>query len=233
MSDELDSIIARVQKLRALADPTKNDNINEVKAAASLYEKLVNQYRLTAAQLESEGHGAKQSFKDAEVVITGRRMRYYEEMLNHLCKHFNGAWFYQSGRNRDNKGECLYFLSATESDHAIICYFFNYLIWEVDRLTKKNCKGTGIQESNSYRAGVVAGIGSLFADLQEKTRQDANNCTAMVVLDNRAKEVKQWMYTEHHLKAGNAISGSRGSSDARNAGYSAGRGVSINKGLNG
>lgn len=228
---ELDGIIARVQKLRALADPTKNDNINEVKAAAALYEKLVQQYRLTEAQLESEGHRAKEAFTDDTVLVLGRRLLYVEHLLRHLCAHFGGAFFVQSGRNRDNKGECLYFLTARASDWKIISYFLNYLIFEIDRVSRKACKGLGIRESNSFRCGMAEGIGSLFAEQRKKAKEDINNCTAMVILDKREGEAKTAMYAKHNLRKGAGITGGT-SRDAHDRGFSAGRNVSINKGLN-
>ena len=227
----IDNIIARVKKLQALGDASKNHNLNEVKAATKIAEQLISQYRLSAAQLESEGHASSEPFKDEACMIIGRRLAYIESLLTGLCKHFSGSYFVQSGRNSDNKGECLYFLTAKESDWTVIHYFINYLFSEIDRISRAECKGMGLSESNSFRMGMANGICSLFAELRETTKSDVNNCTALVFLDKRGEEAKREMYKKHDLKKASGISGGT-NYDARSRGYERGRQVSINSALN-
>lgn len=229
MPTDLDNIIAKVKKLQSLAK--NNSNQNEMLAATKVAEQLISIHRLTTAQLESEGVVGTEEFKDEIIIVLGRRIKYCEVLLDGLCKHWGGAWFVCSRRNENNKGECTYHLTSKKSDWQIIHYFLSYLMFEIDRIAKTHCSGLGLSESNSFRVGAALGINSLFDDQKAKMRADANNCTALIVLDKRAVEANKEMYARNELGKAKHITGGT-NQDARSRGYSAGRQVSINSALN-
>jgi hypothetical protein len=164
--------------------------------------------------------------KEETVIVFGRRLAYANELLEGLCEHFNGSYYM-----RIRSGQTEYFLLAKESDWKIIHYFLNYLMFETDRLARQACKGQGLAMSNSFRMGVALGVNSLWKEAREATKADVNNCTALVFLNNRGKEVAaELVRRQPDLRNASRISGGT-RADGRSAGYAAGRSISLNKGL--
>ena len=239
MSDNIASVIAKVQKLLSLAG--NNTNENECKAARAAADRIISEHRLTMADIEVKG-GESEPFVSKRVSQGGRRLGWKETILHALCKTYGGAFFFTSyrtggcggrGGGEGGKGVQYYTVVAQESDAAIIEYMLSYLSGEVDRLARWHCGGNGIAASNGFRAGCAAGIASQFADLRAATRvaaEASGQSTALVLLDKRAELAKERMNAEHELKTGAAI-GSTSDRNARNLGYSEGRKVQIKNGI--
>src|SRR5258708_40277487 len=97
MSNEnIASIIGKVQKLLSLA--SNNTNENECKTARELADKLIQQYRLSMADIESKG-GESESFLSRKVCEGGKRRQWVEVLLHALCQTYGGAFFFTSQRS--------------------------------------------------------------------------------------------------------------------------------------
>jgi hypothetical protein len=241
MANDIQSVIAKVQKLLRLSE--NNSNENECKAARAAADRLLQEYRLSMADLEAQGEVRAETFARKAVGVGGRRVAWKEIILSELCAHYGGCFYFSSGRSGGysgiqgrpgSKGTCSYIVVAKESDLAIIEYMFSYLCEEVDRLGRIHCKGAGIKVAVSWRSGCALGIASQFMDMRAAMRAsvetEARGC-AMVLLDKRAAEAKaELTRVVPDLHTGTAITGGR-DYGARSAGYTEGRKVSINQGL--
>src|SRR5271170_2836952 len=92
----IQSVIAKVQKLLALTGGSNNEN--ECKAARAAADRLIQEYRLTQAQLESQGSAQTEPFARKKIHEGGRRNAWQEVILAELCAHFGGCWYFTSRR---------------------------------------------------------------------------------------------------------------------------------------
>src|SRR5258708_84361 len=238
MSNEnIASIIGKVQKLLSLA--SNNTNENECKTARELADKLIQQYRLSMADIESKG-GESESFLSRKVCEGGKRRQWVEVLLHALCQTYGGAFFFTSQRSGGcggrgggigGIGKQSYTVIAQESDLSVIEYMLSYLCAEVDRLARWNTGGQGIAASNGFRSGCAAGISSQFSELRASMRvsaEAAGQSTALVLLDNSQELASAHMNAENNLTKGACLTGGT-DYDSMRHGYSEGRKVNINR----
>jgi hypothetical protein len=241
MSDKnVQDIIGKVQRLLALSQG--NTNENECKSARAAADRLISEYRLTLADLETKGAPAE-PFVRKIVSRGGRRLQWQEQILHSLCAHYGGAFYFMSrreggcggrGGGEGAKGVQSYTVLARESDYAIIEYMFSYLVGEVDRLARWHTGGNGIAASNAFRVGCARGIGLQFEDLRAAMRaqaESAGQSTAMVLLSNRATEAKEELDRQVKLTKGATIGGSVRNIDAYLSGLSEGKKVQLKQRL--
>ena len=240
-NENIQSVIARVRALFALADPEKNTNEAEAASARRAADKLIQEHRISMAELEASGETKAEHFVSRVVQSNGRRVGWQEIILSCLTTHYGGAFYCETFRSGGmggrgggigGKGTNSYTVFARESDLAIIEYLFSYLIGQVDRISKFHSVGKGMKYAASFRVGMAAGIASQFKDLQKEMENNNSQSTAIVLLSNRSELAKQEMHSKVKLKTGTSI-GQINDYDAQNAGYREGRKVEINKtGLN-
>ncbi len=226
-SSKLASVIEKIRKLQALAG--NNTNENEIKAAAAAAEKLIQEYRISQAQLESTGEFAGEKPVSIHLVVSAKRSAWKETLLHHLINHFGCAYYissfrvggiYSQGRE-DSKGTCRYTIFGRKSDIDVVVYFMRWLTREIDSVAKIASKGQGISYSNSWRLGCASGIGVQFRQMKEAAKQAAaaEQSAAMVLLSSRNEESEKAL-RDSGVKLGRSTSLYGG----RNAeGYSAGR----------
>jgi hypothetical protein len=238
MSDNIANVISKVQKLLALAG--NNTSEHEVRSARAMADKLIQEHRLSMADLEAKGADTE-PFSSRIVSEGGKRLSWKEVILHELCVHYGGSFIFTSyrtggcggrGGGEGGKGTQRYTVFARESDLAIIAYMFDYLCTQTDKLARWHTGGQGIAASNGFRSGCASGIASQFRDMRAALKAEQAQSTAMVLLDNRHKEADTYMRASvKGLVTGKSISGGR-DYNARNQGYAEGRKVSINQGLN-
>lgn len=240
MSD-IQSIIAKVQKLLALS--ANNTNENEARAAAAMADRLLQEHRISQAQLEAAGSIQSEPFSRKNLHSGGRRVAWMEVVLAELCTHYGGAMYYNTfrsggcggrGGGEGGKGTTTYTVLARESDLAVIQYMFDYLTGQVDRLARWHTGGEGIRVSVAWRLGCAMGIASQFRDLRAamKAAASSEQSCAIVLLDKRQSEAKTELDKQVKLTTGKAVYGGTDSA-ARSAGYAEGRKVQIKQGLTG
>lgn len=210
--NKLDSVISKVKKLLALVE--NNTNENEIIAARSAADKLIQEYRISQAQLEASKEIHSEPFVRNEVLKGGRRLAWHETIINALCTHYGGAFYFSSRRiggehsagAPDSKGACSYTVIARESDFAIIDYMLVYLVKETQNRAKEAKLGRA--EMHAWRIGCANGIANQFARMRAEARVAAietSTSQAMVILNNRAKESQDEMNKGVKLKTGAAV----------------------------
>lgn len=223
-----DNVIAKVQKLLALA---KSSNANEAAAAANAANRLIDQHRLSMADLASDATEVDPMMEDPGVLYeTGRVVPWKEALASNLARHYGCAiWInsvYPKGRKVSR-----YRLVGRKSDLAIVNYMYAYLSAECARLCEKEAHGRGKVFANSYCVGFVAGIREQLAASRKEAEKEATG-TAIVAINNRHKEADAFMRTLYNLRTVRSSTQAQTDYRAFNAGLQQGRNTHLGAGLN-
>ena len=228
MSD-LSAVIAKIVKLRALA--SNNSSENEVKAATAAADRMMQEYRISQAEIEATDVSKAEPFVTLKVSEGGRRTGWREILLWALTEHYGCCWYYTSYRSRTTgKGVQAYTVVGRKSDTDIVQYMFSWLEKEIERLCRWHSGGRGVGYAASWLVGCAQGVRRQFADLREAQRAAAAQSSAMVLLDSRCGESRAEMTRLIGDKKGTNV-GRVGRSDALSAGYDVGQKLKIRQGL--
>ncbi len=233
----IDNIIARVQKLRALATTS---NEHEAANAASAAAKLIDQHQLSEMDLQVSGEKAAEPVEIIETPLfrTGRIMLWQDRLSSAIAEHYGVSIYIKSyplpvdimspqdGRDTD-KGLTMV---GRPSDAEVVRYMFTWLMPVVVQLTKNNAYGRGMAYSQNYALGVVEGIRTQLMALRQETKRQVQS-QAMVLLDNRLAVSQAYLKT--NLKLRTRKSHLRGNEDAMAQGKKVGEKIQLQKGLTG
>lgn len=227
MSD-IDSIISKVKKLLALSS---SSNANEAANAAALANKLIDQYRLSTADLSGDSSEIDPMMEDQGFVYeTGRIIQWKSHLVCLLASHYGCAVFnslsYPQGRKVSR-----YKLVGRKSDIAIVNYMFAYISSECSRLCEKEAHGKGRIFANSYCEGFVSGIRSQLSESRKEAEKEATGA-AIVAINRREAEAKDFMNSLHRLGKSKGGSSSQLNYSAFNAGMMQGKSMHLGAGLN-
>jgi len=226
----ISSVIDKVKKLLALS---KSSNANEAAAAAAAANKLIDQYRLAEAELETSDDLCEDIMEDTDSFYeSGRLTQWKSSLACQLAKHY-GCAIYNNKSYRKNS----YKLVGRKSDIEVVRYMFTWLFLEVDRLSDSASKGSGRDRSagkifsNSFCSGAVVGISSKLESSRKEVAQSASS-GAIIRLDQRLEEAKNFMNGNHRLKRSNSFGSSRFDSNAYEAGKVSGQNIHLGSCLN-
>jgi hypothetical protein len=192
MDTKLTSVIERVQKLLALS---KSSNANEAATAAAIANKLIDQYRLSEAELTTEAQADDPFVQDDSYVYeTGRVTEWKRSLVTVLSNHYGVACFNDITMATGRKVS-RFKLVGRKSDIAIARYMFGWLELECQRLSEKEARGMGHVYVASYCIGFVAGVREQLV-ASRKEAQQAASTAAIVKLDNRYAESRAFMYSQ-------------------------------------
>lgn len=234
---DINQVIDKIKKLQTLAN--NNTSINESYAATKAADKLIQEFRISAAQLEAAGTTKSESFTRKPVHIMKKRSSWRERIVSALCADYSACWYIMHMEG----GETAYIVCAKESDAAVIQYMFSFCCAEGERLCSQASKGYGVGFAKSYLEGYSIGLAEQLKEArkaEKAAKETADNLmraigqnpgtSAMVLLDNRAIEARKYMSDFARGKA-KSVRGSHSNLDGRDAGMSAGRSVRLNKGI--
>lgn len=188
------AIVDKVQKLLALS---KSSNANEAAAAAAKANKLIDQYRLSEADLETEATADLEPLEeDPDYVYQSGKVTPWKKLLvNVLAAHYGCAYWndrtYVNGRQFSR-----YRLVGKRSDIGITRYMYSWLLLECQRLSEKEAKGMGRIFVGSYCEGFVIGVANQLKLSRAEVQKDAT-ATAIVKIDARAQVAKSFLYQLH------------------------------------
>jgi hypothetical protein len=227
MSNKINSIIEKVQKLISLS---KSSNINEAAAAAAAANKLIDQYRLSEADLNSETELDDPLIEDSGFVYETKKIIGWKSNLAiNLASHYGCAimnsTFYPSGRKVSR-----YKLFGKKSDIEITRYMFSWLTNECIRLCQKEAHGRGKIFAQSYCQGFVAGIKSQLETSRNAVKKEATS-SAIIKIDSREKESLNFRNKLYSLKAGKYQSASKIDPAAFSAGLNKGKSLHLGQGI--
>lgn len=176
----IEDVISKVRKLYALAEANANENEAAVAVAAA--EKLLQQYRLSRAEVEAHSDvQAEIPTEDAEPVetYTSRVPVWQQVLVGTLASHY-GCVIYQA---RSSKQTAIRIVGCP-SDVRLFRVQYDRVKAQIDRLTLKNGLGRGRSFCDSYRKGLVVVVHERLIAMRAEVRQAATS-TALVKLDER------------------------------------------------
>jgi hypothetical protein len=170
------ALIEKIRKLRALSRST---NVNEAAAAAAAAERLVQEHRISEAELDvSDGDEAPTREQLDEL---GAQIPSWKSMLSvALAKHHGCAVF-----NQRRAGDRMWRsqIIGQPSDVATVRYLYVWIVVEIERLCDAS-SARGRTERNSFRLGAVLGLKAAISAAVREVRAVASS-TALVKLDAR------------------------------------------------
>ncbi len=221
MAETLDTVLAKIQKLRRLS---QSSNQNEAALAAEKAAELIAAYQIEEAQLEVEIDESREEVEhidDSEV----KRGTYYADILIVAVTKSLGCVAYRTGYGRSQR----YAFIGRPSDVKAAIYLYGLIKGDIDRLAAdswKEAKAAGTWESrqrytNGFKRGasvVVVGRLRTQRGVQiDRLRADATKSHALLVLNKRAEKIGE---IERRLRL---RGGRRASYHAHTDGYARGR----------
>ena len=188
------AIIEKVQKLLALS---KSSNANEAANAAGLANKLIDQYRLSIADIENDAQGDIECVEEDSDFIyeSGKVTPYKKSLVYVLAKHY-GCVYWNDASYATGRCVTRYRLVGKRSDIGICKYMFAWLTAECKRLADIEAKGRGRVFVGSYCQGFVNGIASQLKTSRTEAQRGATS-SAIVKIDAREAESKDALYKLH------------------------------------
>ena len=222
MSD-ISNIIDRVKKLQALSTSA---NANEAAAAAAAANRLIDQYRLSLADLEIK-ESAKEPVEEADGYIyqSGKITFWRSNLAALLAKHYGCAIWndadWSSGRMVSR-----YRLVGRRSDIGICHYMYSWLTLEIERLSNSEAKGRGRVFVSSYCVGFVSGISEQLKLSRVQVQEQATS-SSIVKINERLVESEAELNRLHKLKKTGASFHSRIDHNAFSAGKNRGESIHL------
>jgi hypothetical protein len=221
MTNKISGIIDKVQKLLALSH---SSNANEAAAAAAAANKLIDQYRLSEADLSSSDEDPLIE-DDGFIYETGRIVPWKNSLAVSLATHYGCAIFnsvsYHTGRKVSH-----YKLIGRKSDIQLTRYMFNWLSMECSRLSEKEAYGQGRVFVASYCQGFVAGVKQQLVNSRNEVKQNATSA-AIIKIDAREQEANAFMNKLYKLKNTKNVSASQIDPRAFDAGMNRGKNIHL------
>jgi len=219
----VNSVIEKVQKLLALS---KSSNANEAAAAAAAANRLIDQYRLSEADIASGDEANDPLVEDDGFIYeTGRIVPWKNSLAVNLAKHYGCAIFnsatYASGRKASR-----YKLIGRKSDISVTNYMFAWLTAECQRLSENEARGKGRVFAASYCQGFVSGVVNQLKASRAEVNQNASQAS-IVKINAREQEAVDFMNNIYNLKSSKISSAARINPSAFDAGFNRGKSIHL------
>ena len=225
MDEKLKSVIDKVRKLLQLS---QSDNANEAATAAAMANKLLDQYRLSMADVDDD---IEKIIDDPQYIYSSKRMIGWKVALakclatHYGCYVWNEYFTTMTGRKQSNLR-----LAGRQSDIDIVKYMYAWLTTECERLSKKEAYGNGKVYVNSYCRGFVAGVGEQLKESRKEVAQQVTS-TAIVKIDSRAQEAESWLKSHRDIQKAKGSYHVQLDPSAYKAGQTRGKNIHLGKKL--
>ena len=192
MSNE--AIIERVQKLLALS---KSSNANEAAAAAAAANRLIDKFRLSEADLETNSEEALEPIEeDMDYIYQSGKVTPWKKKLVHVLSEHYGCSYWNDCTWDTGRKFTRYRLVGLRSDIGITSYMYNCLSLECQRLAEMEARGKGRVFAGSYCIGFVDGVAAQLKASRAEAKKEATS-TAIVRIDARLAEAEAELYRLH------------------------------------
>lgn len=193
MATSLTDVIAKVQKLLSLSK--NNSNAAEAATAAGIANRLIDEHRLSVADLEMESPTKEAVVQDENHIYESGRITAWRASLVHvLTQHYGVAFYNDTTYSETNRKVSRYRMVGRKSDMEVVRYFYVWLGAECERLSALEAKGQGRVYVASYQDGFVSGIAEQLRLSRESLKAESTS-TSMVIIDARGDESRAGMYS--------------------------------------
>ncbi|MFA4971485.1 MAG: DUF2786 domain-containing protein [bacterium] len=221
---DLSPVLDKVRKLLRLA---QSSNENEAAAAMGAAQRLIDEHRLSVAELEASGQEPSEPMVEAgEVLMEGSRVATWKVRLMLALVKANGCsmWF---SRPRYTRVTTYQFVGR-KSDVESVKYLLAYALNELGRLAEAQCRGMGRSAFASWYLGAVAGIREKLEAAKQEVRATAST-SALAVIDKRQGEAQAFREALTNGTKTVAVRSSISDACAYNRGLEAGRSLNLGR----
>lgn len=223
-------LIDKIAKLLALAE--KNNNVHEAATAAAMAQRLLTEHRLTMVDVESS---QEEKIEERDPLFESKVKTTWKGVLVRAVCDANGCvGFWHScswGKMR---------IVGRLSDVQIVRYFYTYLEREIERLCMRAMRVQDIDageerirgksQATSYKYGAACEISDRLKAEAEDAQAKAS-VSAIVRITHKDQEVRDFCKRTIGLATRNVRA--HINHDAFERGRAAGRGIALNRGLDG
>lgn len=221
------AIIEKVQKLLALS---QSSNANEAAAAAAAANKLIDQHRLSEADLEVRGQAEEPVEEDQGYIYeSGKITRWKSTLAIRLAKHY-GVYLWNDTDFSGGRQVSRYRLVGRKSDITVTKYMYNWLELECNRLCNLYAKGQGRVYAASFCIGFVDGVSEQLG-VSRKEMEKTVSSEAMIKLNAREELGRAFAHQLHKLKTTKSTSHARINHQAFAEGLTSGKNVHLGSSL--
>jgi hypothetical protein len=219
-------LLDKLNKLFALAE--RSTYPEEAASALAKAQTLMTQHKITKAMLDEhdEEEEAIQTYMNSPLNEEDRgklKKANWKSTLAFYLTQFNGCHVFTNGPK--------IIITGRPSNVDTVRYLYKYCIKEIDRLTKRHCRGKGRTYANNFRYGCIKAIHEAMKFEQEELEQQAQrDKKELVVVSKVLQKMREDHLASKHaahnaFNLGRQSASFRGSTAGRNAGYSAGQSI--------
>lgn len=215
-------VIDKVRKLLRLAE--RGGTPEEAASAAAKAQELILRHKLDSVTLDDDTPEEEQvvGHHDNAPLDASGSATWKTRLAHFLCLH-NSCRAVKYGR--------ALLIVGTPTNVETVRFLYRHVSDQIQNLTRMSASGRGKSYANNYRVGCVDGVNEKLRDMQRAIRQEYAGSSALMVIDKEGKAVDAFM-SGLNLRRG-ARSSMRPDFGARQAGRSAGRGISLNRSVGG
>lgn len=237
--------------VRLLKLSHSSDSPHEAANAAARAQAIIDRYKLTGLSAESDIPGAarepEEEIREFEDPLDyaksgeGKNLSRWKVALASTLAKANQSRIYTS---RGIKMPSIRIVGRP-SDAETIRYMYQYLVNEIERLTKVHAKGNGKTWANNFRLGIVDEIGDRLREQREETLEKMKAETvgtstgqtgmalvrldkALATLEKQGADVQGWM--DKNMRLRKTYARVRTDYGAREAGRQAGKSIQFGGG---
>jgi Protein of unknown function (DUF2786) len=227
--------------VRLLKLSQSSDFPHEAANAAARAQEIIDRYKLAGLSAESDIPGAAREpeeeirqFEDPLEVGEGKNLSRWRVTLASTLARANQSRIYTVGTAIKIVGR--------PSDAETIRYMYQYLVNEVERLTRVHAKGNGKTWANNFRLGIVDEIRDRLKAQREETIKNLKTemqgsvpgsavvrvDQALAKMEHRGEDVEEWM--DKNMSLRKTYARIRSDYGAREAGRQAGKSIQLGGG---
>jgi hypothetical protein len=226
-----------IEKVRALLNLSEDAGASEAEGetAARMAQLMMAKYGIAQEAVRqaatAEGHAPPKAPIDS-VLWGGWKVRtsWLGQLMTASC-NVNGCYVYWQHVWDADQARYNYKLRVcgTEHDRQLAIALFELLQEQVNRFTRKECKGLGRTYANNFRHGMVGRLRDRLAEALQQAEQEAKSevsgsalvlvKTAIVARRESSSLAKGWVKDSLGVKLRSRRTHSRHDSDARSHGY--------------
>jgi hypothetical protein len=228
-------ILDKIRQLKLLA---QSSNLNEALSASAIADKLILKYRISEQELLQSGIGQEETPDEDSFILyeTARVIRWKGSLATNIARHYGCIVWNDCFHDPERNGRQVsrYRLVGRKSDREIVSFMFAWLVLEIERLTKLNCKGQGHVACNSYSEGATVGVAQQLHKDKEEIKKEAASSNALVKLDERYEESRAALSKLHsNLRTKKSYSHSHIDRSSFEKGVSDGKNIHLGKAMGG
>jgi hypothetical protein len=187
-----------ITKVRNILNKTTANgaSLAESATAAKIAQKLLEEHNLSLAMLNNS---ISEEIENKESIYSGNRIIKWKGFLGVIIANANNCRLYYQRSYLNIE----YRLVGRKSDTDIVKYLFDYCLSEIERLCKIEQRihgGYGKTWSNNFKLGAAHAISEKLKEGKKEARAECANSIAIVKLENKSKEIDDWINNNLKLK---------------------------------